>query len=124
VWAVRPGSRDLEERCVPTGETSIQHPSCEEANAVLHELAHAIPDWLLVSLAGIGALCLLSTAALALAIAGLNKVARQRVAKQQRGGAGLEEVCSRERIVGPGHRLGEKESTPITLPDREGVAPP
>lgn len=90
---------------------------------MLHNLAHAIPDWLLVPLAGIGVLCILCTAALALAVAGLQRVARQREDREDRGRAGLEALPSRARIVDQPQRAGEDASEPTTLRNPERVAP-
>jgi hypothetical protein len=96
----------------------------EEASAVFHELAHAIPDWLLIPLAGIGALCILSTALLALALVRLKKLSRERPAAPVRDRVDLDEdIPKRDPIVPRERRFGEQGPTPTTGGDQERVAP-
>lgn len=89
------------------------------------DVVHAIPSWLLVVLTVIGGLCILSTAALALAVAGLNAMARRYDAKRRRGGAThLQVVPNRDRIVQQRPRAGEPQPAPVEVRDPERVAPP
>jgi hypothetical protein len=91
---------------------------------VFAEVVHAIPSWLLVILAVIGGLCILSTAALALVVAGLNAMARRYDAKQRKGAAHLQVVPSRDRIVQQRPRAGEPRPALTEARDPERVAPP
>lgn len=88
------------------------------------EVVHAIPSWLLVILAVIGGLCIFSSAALALAIAGLNAMARRYDAKRRKGPAHLQAVPNRDRIVQQQPRAGEPPPAPTEVGDPERVAPP
>jgi hypothetical protein len=91
---------------------------------VFGEVVHAIPSWLLVILAVIGGLCILSTAALAVVVAGLNAIARRYDAKQRTGAAHLQVVPNRDRIVQQRPRAGEPRPAPAEVRDPERVAPP
>jgi hypothetical protein len=91
---------------------------------VFGEVVHAIPSWLLVILAVIGGLCILLSTALALAVAGLNAMARRYDAKQRKGAAHLRVVPDRDRIVQQRPRAGEPQPAPAAVRDPERVAPP
>jgi hypothetical protein len=91
---------------------------------VFGEVVHAIPSWLLVILAVIGGLCILSTAALALAVAGLNAIAHRYDAKQRMGAAHLHVVPNRDRIVQQRPPAGEPQPAPAEVRGPERVAPP
>jgi hypothetical protein len=90
---------------------------------VFEDVVHAVPNWVLVILAVLGALCILSSAALALAVAGLNAIARRRDTARRRT-THLQVVPNRDRIVQARPRAGQQEPATPEVRDPERVAPP